>query len=87
MYKINKVTKQVEEEEVEDIICNKCGSSCKVSIAEEIDTYEDIAIEHGFGYGTERDGELHVSHLCYECYDKLIASFVYPPTIEELGGW
>jgi len=78
MIKTKKVVKTEEVDEVEDIICNKCGNTlkddCRIN-------FEGIKLRTSWGYASKKDGETHESHLCEKCYDELIETFKYPPTI------
>ncbi len=61
------------------IYCNACGKMIK---AENGILKEDVVrVEKEWGYFSERDTEIHLFHLCEQCYDKMIAKFKYPVTL------
>lgn len=60
------------------IYCNACGKKIK---AEKGILKEDVVrVEKEWGYFSKRDTEIHLFHLCEECYDKMVAKFKYPVT-------
>ena len=42
-----------------------------------------LAVEHTWGYFSEKDGEIHSFDLCEQCYDHLTAQFKIPPAIKK----
>ena len=75
MKKIGKVIK--EREELEDIICDICGKSCR----DKYDmNYEFSELSASWGYGSHRDTEQWNVEFCEDCSNK-IKEF-----IESLGG-
>ncbi len=78
MLKTRKEMREIEE--IEDIICNKCGNSCKNERTGFIEAVPFVMI---WGYGSGKDGEGHKSHLCETCYDSIVAEFKIPPEIHE----
>lgn len=63
----------------ESVTCNKCGKSCR--LGGEDDVFGFITLKEMWGYESDKDGEAHQSHMCEQCYDALIATFVIPPEI------
>ncbi len=66
-----------------DIICNKCGNSCKVMFKQEndnlgscnIEVFEFLEINNTWGYFSEElDGEHWNFHLCKRCSLELFNS-------------
>jgi tRNA U54 and U55 pseudouridine synthase Pus10 len=72
MQKIGEVTR----EDVVDIICDVCGSSCK----QDNWGYEFARLHSRWGYASTKDMEEHTCDLCETCYDK-VAEF-----IKSIGG-
>lgn len=62
--------KMVEESEIKDILCNKCGKSCKGEY-----DFENLEANSSWGYGSNRDGEVWQFHLCEKCSVKLYNTF------------
>ena len=61
------------------IYCNACSRQIK---AENGILKEDVArIEKEWGYFSKKDTEIHMFHLCEECYDGIIKSFQIPVTL------
>lgn len=60
------------------IYCNACGREIKV---ENGILKEDVArIEKEWGYFSKKDTQIHLFHLCEECYDTITAGFKLPVT-------
>ncbi len=79
MKEYKKIKKEVEEEEVIGITCNKCGKSEK---GENIDWMSNIeSFNHSFGYGSNKDTETHKFELCDDCYDEFIKTFKISPEV------
>lgn len=60
------------------ICCNKCGRELKGATKEDA-----LLVTKEWGYFSEKDLERHRFVLCEPCYDKMIAGFAIPVTIEE----
>ena len=75
MEKIIRVTREVEE--IEDILCDICGKSCKDNSS---NLYEFLTLHASWGYGSHRDCTTWDGEICESCSDK-IKLF-----IESLGG-
>lgn len=69
---IKTVQKQIEVDEIEDVICNKCGGSCYSEY-----NYEGlIETEIYCGYGSKiGDGDQFCFSLCEDCLKVLMKSF------------
>lgn len=52
----------------EDIICDKCGKSCR---DEDDMNFEYAAISVCWGYASKKDLERHEAQICEPCYDSL----------------
>jgi len=52
----------------EDILCDKCGKSCRDSLGM---NFEYAEIEAYWGYGSSKDTESHKAEVCELCYDAL----------------
>lgn len=63
------------------LFCNMCGKEIKMekNVARE----GVLAVEHTWGYFSEKDGEIHSFDLCEQCYDHLTAQFKIPPAIKK----
>lgn len=51
-----------------DIICDKCGKSCRDSIGM---NFEYASVKAHWGYGSRKDTEKHEAQICEPCYDGL----------------
>jgi len=81
MRKTSKQTKQVVETVIEDILCNKCGESCKTRIG----NYEGV-IEYSMtgGYDSHLgDNVEFIFSICERCLEKLFKEFKIPPDIKD----
>jgi len=81
-----KITKKIQQEIeiVSDVICNKCGQSCRPS--EEVPDFYGL-IEASFTTGYESkalpDGVCYSFSLCEGCLAKLFDTFQIKPEIKE----
>ena len=68
-------TEKKELNELDKIICNKCGKEIKVTrgVAEE----DYLAVEKCWGYFSNKDNQEDRFELCEDCYDELVASFKF----------
>ena len=62
-------------DELEKIICNKCGREIEViqGIAQE----DYLAVKKRWGYFSNKDNREDEFDLCEDCYDELVASFKF----------
>lgn len=64
-----------------DVICNKCGQSCRVQLGPISDddepTFQFVELKVLW------EEEMHRSHLCEQCYNNFVATFLIPPEIRE----
>jgi hypothetical protein len=69
------VTKEVQE--IDDLICNKCGKTLKQIISQDGD-YNFCGLEEVkmvCGYGSKNDGIIFMFSICEECVLELMSSF------------
>lgn len=66
---------------IEDIVCNKCGNSCKVVDCENYFSCAELVVH--WGYGSGHDGEVHEAHLCEQCWEQIIKDFKYSDLVAE----
>ncbi len=67
---------------VSDIICNKCGESCKSNFH----GYEGLLEAEVFGgYGSEHVGDMnkHKFSMCEKCFMELSATFKIPSWVDD----
>ena len=59
--------------ELDKIICNKCGKEIKVieGVAQE----DYLEVNKRWGYFSNKDNKEDAFELCEDCYDELVASF------------
>lgn len=82
--------KQVEKSMVADVLCNKCGGSCKDYVDAEHKhfnlNYADITPHFGYGsvlYDLE-DWEVHICETCYAAFE---ATFKLQPEKKQTLAW
>lgn len=61
-------------EVVSNIVCNICGNSCPDNFAE---------LKAEWGYNSQKDLEIHLAHICEECYDTFTSAFKHPPLVDD----
>jgi len=74
-----KVFKIAPQEKLDDVICDICNRSTRVS-SDDADTCEYAELKADWGFRSKKEGEHHEVHLCEGCYDK-VKEF-----IESVGG-
>lgn len=75
---IEKVMVSREIEVTNDVVCNCCGKSTK----DQYGHFECVEVVACWGYGSTKDNQCHESHICETCYDRIVATFKIPPTVE-----
>jgi protein-arginine kinase activator protein McsA len=72
--------KLVEKLTVTDVLCNKCGESCRYELDTDMVNFNSAVITADFGYGsTKYDMEDFEVHLCEDCYADLEKTFKIKP--------
>ena len=68
-------TEKKEMNELEKIICNKCGREIKVirGVAQE----DYLSVTKRWGYFSNKDNQEDAFEICEDCYDELVASFKF----------
>jgi len=66
-------TEKKERNELDKIICNKCGKEIEVirGVARE----DFLEVKKRWGYFSNKDNREDTFDLCEDCYDELVASF------------
>jgi hypothetical protein len=80
---------QVDQEQVEDVICDACGHSCHNG-----SNFEYMTLQNQWGYGSRFDMEVWQAHVCEKCViERLIPMVSFqtrdymPISGDPLGGW
>lgn len=76
-----KVFKTAQKEEIDDLICNKCGKTLKQIISKD-GWYNFCGLEEVkmvCGYGSENDGIIFTFSMCEACVLELINTFKIVP--------
>ncbi len=71
--------KMQETKEIEKIICNRCGKI--ISVTNEMLSEDVLSVEKRWGYFSDKDNEVHEFDLCEDCYDKIVADFLFPVNV------
>lgn len=79
MIKKKIIRQEIDEEIIEDVICNKCGKSTLDKMKM---NYECAILSASWGFSSKKDMQSHKSHLCESCYDNIVESFEIPTEIE-----
>jgi hypothetical protein len=70
----------VEKRIVTDVLCNKCGESCKYHLDNETFNINSAVITGDFGYGSTKYDLIDFEvHLCEDCYAELERTFKIKP--------
>jgi hypothetical protein len=65
---ITTVKRQIEQEQIVDIICDICSCSCKFELS-----FEYASLNANWGYESKWDGYFTRAHICEKCMEKHIA--------------
>ena len=60
-----------------DVICNRCGESCRSGAY--ADDYEYAGLNARWGYGSDSDGQEFHADICEKCFYEIIKDFKLPP--------
>ena len=63
------------------VICNRCGR--KQEVKGSFPKFDYLEGKKEWGYFSRKDGEIHLFHLCEDCYDWLVREFQIPVQVEE----
>lgn len=74
---------QVEEDHVDDVLCNQCGESCIPQYGPCPEGLIGIEIHGGYGSEHIEDGVTLKFDLCEKCVVKLILSFKIQPEFSD----
>lgn len=87
MIKCRKEKKEIENNVIEEVICNCCAKPIKKYEYGDYNSFTQfhdyIHIKKTFGYWSNHDTEIHNMDICEECYEKFIATFKIKPEITE----
>ncbi len=86
MQKTEVVSKEIEV--ISDIICNKCGNSCRSKIyTSAFEGLLEVAVRGGYGSSHLGDNEEYVFSLCELCLIKFMDTFTISPDKTYHGGF
>lgn len=68
-----------------EIWCNMCGERHSIHDVEK--TGQFVLIDQTYGFGSPKDGDRYVAHLCEPCTDRLFATFKIPPQVVTPQPW
>jgi len=66
------------------ITCNKCGNTFEHH-QNQGENY--TLIQKIYSYGSNKDGDKYVSHVCEPCMDAFYATFALPPQVVGMVVW
>lgn len=67
-------------EELQKIVCNKCGK--EIPVIQGMPQEEVLTIEKRWGYFSKKDNQLHRFEICEACYDEFVQNFCIKIEIE-----
>lgn len=67
-------TVQNECNQIEKILCNKCGK--EILVCQGIPQEDVLEVEKRWGYFSHKDNRIDHFDLCEDCYDELVDSFL-----------
>ena len=69
------------EKKVYEVYCNSCGKKIETTDSTKREDY--ISIKKEWGYFSNKDGQIHIFHICESCYDTWTGQFRIPVKVEE----
>ena len=69
------------EKKVYEVYCNSCGKKIETTGSTKREDY--ISIKKEWGYFSNKDGQIHIFHICESCYDTWTGQFRIPVKVEE----
>ncbi len=80
MIKQHSASRTVVGMQVDDVFCNKCGTSMLIGIPQPGQTpwFEGVTLCTQWGYHSSKDGTTTTAHICEKCHDAFAATFVIP---------
>lgn len=69
------------EKKVYEVYCNSCGKKIETTDSTKREDY--ISIKKEWGYFSNKDGQIHIFHICESCYDTWAGQFRIPVKVEE----
>jgi hypothetical protein len=73
------IVKKVEKEFVEDIICNKCGNSCRPPGIEDFYGLIEVGFSTGYFSPAFPDGVSYTFSMCEKCLKEIFDTFKIKP--------
>lgn len=73
--------KNVEDNKLEKVICNKCGK--ELAVQNGYLKEGCFTVDYVFGYFSKQDGNRHCFDLCEECYNEWIFAMKVPVEISQ----
>jgi len=71
---------------LDDVICNRCGKSCKAGGNDLNNIYFAKCVARGgFGSPCLVDGYEYTFEVCEGCFIDIAKAFKHPPTVRDLG--
>ena len=85
MLKSKVITKTVEEVVIEDVFCNKCGSSCMIDNGPNFKEFGGIIEKEVWGGYGSKLGDMtgYKFSLCETCLDALFNTFIIPVEMKD----
>lgn len=74
-------TEMKKTEELEKIICNRCGR--EIAVKEGVPCEDVLHVEKRWGYFSGKDNRRDSFDLCETCYDQMVAGFQVQIEIED----
>jgi hypothetical protein len=69
-----------------EVVCNKCAKVAQISDGAIVES-DFITIRHTYQYGSVKDGDKYLSHVCEPCMDEFYATFKIPPQVAPMTEW
>lgn len=67
-------------QDVNKIICNKCGK--EINVLNGRPEEDVLQVKKRWEYSSGKDNEVHSFDLCEDCYDEMTKAFLIPVEIE-----
>lgn len=84
---IKTITETREVDIIEDVLCNKCGETCKTKACDNLEGLIEVVVCGGYGSHFIGDMNQFEFSVCEKCLMEFVATFKIQPVMTDLLGF